>query len=89
MVRKNEPATLNCKANGNPTPQIHWFVNGQKVKINGHRLQWPDGALFFLQVQTGNGKSKDTSDTGIYHCVASNDYGKVRSRNATLSVACK
>ena len=59
------------------------------MKSTGHRLQWPNGALFFLQVQSGNGKNKESSDTGTYHCVASNDYGKVRSRNATLSVACK
>lgn len=49
-VRRNEPATLNCRATGQPNPSIHWYVNGAKVKVGGHRMLLPSGALFFLQV---------------------------------------
>ena len=44
--------------------------------------QLPDGSLFFLNARVD-------ADAGEYYCVASNEYGSVRSRNATLEIACK
>lgn len=46
------------------------------------RILLPDGSLFFLGALRGR-------DDGVYWCVATNNNGFVRSRNATVRVACK
>lgn len=45
-----------------------------------------DDSLFFLHVSSKKG---DGGDTGTYYCLAKNEVGKAKSRNATLEVACK
>jgi len=90
-VARNEPATLNCKAEGNPTPVITWYRNGQPVitaneNPSSHRMLLPSGQLFFLRIiHNKNGKS----DVGVYHCNATNPQTGVSviSNNATLQIA--
>lgn len=52
VVPRHEPATLNCKAEGTPTPTIQWFKDGVPLKIlpGSHRVFLPAGGLFFLKV---------------------------------------
>ncbi|XP_054854614.1 roundabout homolog 4 [Eublepharis macularius] len=88
VVRWDQPATLNCRATGNPEPTIEWYRNGEHVKTNrddatSQLTLLPDGSLFFLRLSQKKGKS----DEGVYNCVARNHLGTATSKNASLYVA--
>ncbi|XP_019944140.2 roundabout homolog 2 isoform X1 [Paralichthys olivaceus] len=89
IVSKGEPATLNCKAEGRPTPSIEWYKDGERVETDkddprSHRMLLPSGSLFFLRIVHGR---RSKPDEGVYTCVARNHLGDVISRNASLEVA--
>ncbi|KAH7952128.1 hypothetical protein HPB52_019063 [Rhipicephalus sanguineus] len=74
VVRKHEPVTLRCGADGDPPPRIAWFHDGRPVRNSATRMVLPEGQLFFLQVQ----HSRREQDTGLYWCTATNALGTVR-----------
>ncbi|XP_028321967.1 roundabout homolog 1 isoform X2 [Gouania willdenowi] len=89
VVKAGNPATLSCRADGNPKPSIQWLRNGRALdsaKLDGHLkpLVLPEGSLFFLSVQGGGAYQ---SHEGIYACVATNSLGKAVSHNASLFTA--
>lgn len=95
-VARNDPVTLKCSADGTPAPTIEWYRDGELIissnsnghksgGSNSHRVMLPGGDLFFFRVVHG----RKESDAGVYWCLARNPQGSSRSRNATLTVACK
>ncbi|XP_069470641.1 roundabout homolog 4 isoform X2 [Ambystoma mexicanum] len=88
VVRWDQPATLNCRSEGNPVPTIEWYRNGEYVETSkdnpySQRTLLHDGSLFFLRLNQRKGKS----DEGVYTCVARNHLGTAMSRNASLYLA--
>lgn len=49
-VRRNDPATLNCKTEGNPPPTVEWIKDGIKIRASKNPMILPSGSLFFFQV---------------------------------------
>ncbi|XP_060090405.1 roundabout homolog 2 isoform X10 [Heteronotia binoei] len=89
IVSKGEPTTLNCKAEGRPSPTIEWYKDGERVETDkddprSHRMLLPSGSLFFLRIVHGR---RSKPDEGSYVCVARNYLGEAVSRNASLEVA--
>ncbi|KAM9176553.1 hemicentin-2 [Mergus octosetaceus] len=71
-VPTNGLATLQCQAEGWPTPRVTWRKDGQLLSLRGSsRLQLlPDGSLHIDPVRV--------QDSGYYLCVASSPAGSVR-----------
>ncbi|XP_052464003.1 roundabout homolog 4-like isoform X1 [Carassius gibelio] len=89
VVRVGSPATLSCRAEGNPKPTIQWLKNGQPLdtdKMDAHSqpVVLSEGSLFFFSVVPGR---KSQSHEAVYACVARNSAGVVTSRNASLHIA--
>uniref|UniRef100_A0A8D0HK70 Ig-like domain-containing protein n=1 Tax=Sphenodon punctatus TaxID=8508 RepID=A0A8D0HK70_SPHPU len=85
IVSKGEAATLNCKAEGRPTPTTEGGERVETVKDDpcSHRMLLPTGSLFFLRIVHGR---KSRPDEGVYVCVARNYLGETVSHNASLEV---
>uniref|UniRef100_A0A0K2V5X8 Roundabout homolog 2like [Nasonia vitripennis] n=1 Tax=Lepeophtheirus salmonis TaxID=72036 RepID=A0A0K2V5X8_LEPSM len=82
-VIRGEPLTLECRSSGFPPPQIRWFKNGSPLFTSPDRMILPDGSLLFLRVF----HSKKETDSGDYHCTATNSQGSASSHIATLEIA--
>ncbi|VVC94964.1 unnamed protein product [Leptidea sinapis] len=61
-VARHQPATLNCRAGGSPSPTIRWYKGGVLVVSDTHRSLLPAGGLFFLRATHGRAHS----DAGVY-----------------------
>lgn len=69
-------STLHIVSIGNPQPKYRWFKDWEPLSD---------------MATSGSFRIQDTrrKDTGIYHCVATNDVGSIFSNRVGFSVACK
>ncbi|XP_007463325.1 PREDICTED: contactin-1-like [Lipotes vexillifer] len=70
--------SLNCRARASPFPVYKWRMNNGDIDLTSDRYSMVGGNLVI------NNPDKQ-KDAGVYYCLASNNYGMVRSTEATLS----
>uniref|UniRef100_A0A8C7LIL2 Contactin 3b n=1 Tax=Oncorhynchus kisutch TaxID=8019 RepID=A0A8C7LIL2_ONCKI len=77
----DQEATIRCEAEGNPTPQYRWSLNGTLIDLGSDYRRHMSGGNLIV-----NRLDRD-QDTGIYQCTAFNTWGTILSRRATLKFA--
>ena len=75
--------TLNCNASGDPVPNITWFRD-DGIEVDTVFVQ--NGTLFIESITEGDYASRDGVN---YSCTATNSFGTIRSRTATVFYACE
>ncbi|XP_697914.4 contactin-4 isoform X1 [Danio rerio] len=80
----NEPSrevTFSCEAQGRPPPSYRWKMNDSFISPQpGSRYSISGGNLRISQLNK-------EEDAGIYQCLASNSFGTILSREASLHIA--
>ena len=77
---------LTCMASGFPPPTITWFRNGVSLSLNQRITVNPNGTLHIANIT----ENTDATQAGTsYHCIATNKFGTIRSKTATLFYACE
>ncbi|KAK6473999.1 contactin-3-like [Huso huso] len=76
-----QEATLNCEAMGDPPPQYRWKLNGTLIDLStDYRRRLSGGSLLIKSLDKNH-------DAGIYQCIATNLFGTIVSRKASLDFA--
>lgn len=74
-------ATIRCEADGSPSPQYRWSLNGTLIDLGSdYRRHMSEGNLIISSLDRDQ-------DTGIYQCTAFNTLGTILSRRASLQFA--
>ncbi|XP_070685252.1 leucine-rich repeat and fibronectin type III domain-containing protein 1-like protein [Pempheris klunzingeri] len=80
VAMEGQPASLKCKANGDPEPEVHWISPEGRLISNGSRtLVFPNGSL---EINVTSLK-----DSGNFTCIASNAAGESTGRVELLVTA--
>lgn len=78
---KNREVVFSCEAEGAPPPRYRWKLNGTVISPKtGSHYSLSGGNLRISQL------NKD-QDAGTYQCLASNSFGTIVSREASLTFA--
>ncbi|KAK5615619.1 Leucine-rich repeat and fibronectin type III domain-containing protein 1-like protein [Crenichthys baileyi] len=73
VAMEGQPASLKCKANGDPEPEVHWISPEGRLISNGSRtVVFPNGSL---EINVTSLK-----DSGNFTCIASNAAGESTGR---------
>ncbi|XP_013864935.1 contactin-3 [Austrofundulus limnaeus] len=74
-------ATITCEAEGIPSPQYRWSLNGTLIDLGSdYRRHMSGGSLIIRNLD------KD-QDSGMYQCTAVNTWGTILSRRASIQFA--
>lgn len=65
-----QPASLRCRVEGDPFPDIEWFVDDDKIKKGGRFDFLSNGDLVTLKIS-----ETSAEDEGEYKCTAKNENG--------------
>ncbi|XP_030632439.1 contactin-3 [Chanos chanos] len=76
-----QEAILTCEADGIPSPQYRWTLNGTLIDLGSDYRRRMSGGNLIIK-----GLDRD-QDTGIYQCTAFNTVGTILSRRASLQFA--
>uniref|UniRef100_A0A8C5TA13 Ig-like domain-containing protein n=1 Tax=Malurus cyaneus samueli TaxID=2593467 RepID=A0A8C5TA13_9PASS len=70
IVSKGEPTTLNCKAEGRPTPTIEWYKDGERVETDKDDPSKPDEGSYVCVARNYLGEAVTDSIlvTHILYC---------------------
>ncbi|KAJ8409219.1 hypothetical protein AAFF_G00234170 [Aldrovandia affinis] len=80
-MEKSREVVFSCEAQGNPPPTYRWKLNGTVIVPKpGTHYSLSGGNLRISRL------NKD-EDTGTYQCLASNSFGTIVSRQASLTFA--
>ncbi|VDN97244.1 unnamed protein product, partial [Rodentolepis nana] len=71
-VNENEPVMLECRATGQPTPQISWFKDGVNIDNNPDYVIFEVNGSCALKIRNASTPVHD----GNYTCRATNDRGE-------------
>ncbi|GAA6087811.1 contactin-4 isoform X3 [Tachysurus ichikawai] len=82
-LEKSQEVVFSCEAQGQPPPFYRWKLNGTSIDPTfDSRYTLFGGNLRITQL------NKD-QDSGTYQCFASNSFGTIVSRKASLTFACR
>ncbi|XP_030623670.1 contactin-4 [Chanos chanos] len=72
---------FSCEAQGHPPPSYRWKLNDSFISVRpGSRYSLSGGNLRISQLNK-------EEDAGVYQCLASNSFGTILSREASLHIA--
>ncbi|XP_006150167.1 contactin-5 [Tupaia chinensis] len=72
---------LNCEVLSNPAPTYRWLRNGTEIDLESdYRYSLIDGTFIISN-------PSEAKDSGHYQCLATNTFGSILSREATLQFA--
>ncbi|CAL8339952.1 unnamed protein product [Lota lota] len=77
----DQQGVIKCEAEGTPSPQYRWSLNGTLIDLRSDYRRHMSGGDLII-----SGLDRD-QDTGIYQCMASNKWGSLLSRKASLQFA--
>ncbi|KAK0137113.1 Contactin-3 [Merluccius polli] len=77
----DQQAVIKCEAEGAPSPQYRWSLNGTLIDLRSDYRRHMSGGNLII-----SGLDRD-QDTGIYQCMASNKWGSLLSHKASLQFA--
>ena len=79
-LKEGKSARLECKLQGQPLPKVEWHKDDEKLDVGGRIKAEREGQYCVLAV-----KDCQPQDSGVYMCVAYNDFGSIAT-NAELRV---